>query len=122
MMSDRRLRIIIYTVIPLLYYTKSFPRFLSVFVFVYIVFFLVVVVVVALSFPRIAVKSLANDDETTVELQTASYHTHIILPIVVIARGVHNIRLHNIITMRLTHYNIIYIHTSYAHVPTGRRS
>jgi len=68
MMSDRRLRIIIYTVIPLSYYTKSFPRFLPVFVFVFIVFFSVVVVVVAvvaLSFPRIAVKSLANDDETT---------------------------------------------------------
>jgi len=69
MMSDRRLRIIIYTAIPLSYYTKSFPRFLPVFVFVFIVFFSVVVVVVvavvALSFPRIAVKSLANDDETT---------------------------------------------------------
>lgn len=73
---------IIYRHTTIIYHSISHSHVFSpsLYFFVFIVFIVCVVVVVALSFPRIAVKSLANDDHSTAAASSKhtlpTTHTH----------------------------------------------
>jgi len=107
-----------YIGIPL-YHSKSFPRFLPVFVFVFV--FIVLLVVVALSFPRIAEKSLADDDAATASSEQTDIATYIHCLYRYSRRrsfAYGSIKFYyNETNAHVYVYNI-----SYAHVPTEQRS